>query len=165
VAELDLAEIDELYELRRMIEPSFAAPVVLNASPGDIERLAAMADEMDGAEQLGPDQWSRINFAFHLDMYRLARRPLTYNVMSRLYHQLEPFSRFYVHGTHSYERVQQEHHGMIDALRSRDPDELARQVIAHIEGGREGLARVSHQRRTGATADSHELDAHLWGKR
>jgi len=73
---------------------------------------------------IGSDAWSRINFAFHLDTYRLANLPLRYEVISRLYHQLEPYSRFYVHSTHALGRVQCEHHEIVDALRASGFDEF-----------------------------------------
>lgn len=150
VTELDLDEIDEIYELRRLVEPSFAVPVVMRAGPADIDRLHDMATRMDGKDAMPADDWSRLNFAFHLDMYRLAGRPMTYAVMSRLYHQLEPYSRFYVHATHSHDRVQHEHHAMIGALRDRRAEELERSIVEHIEGGREGLTRAWRERQPAA---------------
>ena len=151
VAELDLDEIDEIYELRRLVEPGFASPVVMRAAPADIARLAGMADRMDAKDGMPADDWSRLNFAFHLDMYRLAGRPLTYDVMSRLYHRLEPYSRFYVHATHSHDRVQHEHHAMIRALRERRAEELERAIVEHIEGGRDGLTQAWRDRQSETT--------------
>lgn len=139
VTALDLARVDEIYDLRRLVEPSFAAHVVENCSRADINRLAGMVESMDDIDSIGSDAWSRINFAFHLDTYRLANLPLRYEVISRLYHQLEPYSRFYVHSTHALGRVQCEHHEIVDALRDGDTEHLARQIVAHIDGGQEGL--------------------------
>lgn len=139
IAALDLARVDDIYDLRRLVEPSFAPYVVDNCSRADIARLAEMVEGMDDIEAIGSDAWSRINFAFHLDTYRLANLPIRYEVISRLYHQLEPYSRYYVHSTRALDRVQCEHHEMVDALREGDADKLARQIIAHIDGGQEGL--------------------------
>lgn len=150
VTELDLDEIHEIYELRRLVEPSFAVPVVMRAAPADIERLAGLAERMDAKDAIPADDWSRLNFAFHLDMYRLAGRPVTYDVMSRLYHRLEPYSRYYVHATHSHDRVQHEHHSMIGALRERRAEELERAIHEHIEGGRAGLTQAWRDRQTDA---------------
>lgn len=56
-----------------------------------------------------------------------------------MYHRLEPYSRFYVHGTSAYERVQREHAAMAQALADGDAEELARQIVVHIDGGQQGL--------------------------
>jgi DNA-binding GntR family transcriptional regulator len=146
VTSLDLAEIDEIYDLRRLVEPSFAEHVVQRVSRIDVARLTSMAEKMDRIDELGADAWSRVNFAFHLDMYRLAGLPMRYEVISRLYHQLEPYSRFYVHGTHAHERVQAEHKAMVGALADGDAAALAEQIHDHIDGGQQGL-RASWQHR------------------
>lgn len=157
VTELDLAEIDEIYDLRRMVEPSFAPHVADRVSRRDVARFDGMAGDMDQVARTGAAEWSRTNLAFHLDMYRLARLPLRYELISQLYHRLEPYSRFYVHGTGAYERVQDEHRGMVQALADGDADELGRLVLAHINGGQEGLHAAW-------SADRGELSA-FWAAR
>jgi DNA-binding GntR family transcriptional regulator len=139
VTVLDLDEIDEIYNLRRLIEPSFAEHVTERISRGDISRFEAMVADMDRVTETGADSWSRTNLAFHLDMYRMSRLPLRYEIISQMYHRLEPYSRFYVHGTSAYERVQREHAAMVQALADGDTEELSRQIVAHIDGGQQGL--------------------------
>jgi DNA-binding GntR family transcriptional regulator len=146
VTELDIAEIDEIYDLRKLVEPSFAEHVVQRCSRADISRLRSMTEQMDRIDELGSEGWSRVNFAFHLDMYRLAGLPVRYEVISRLYHQLEPYSRFYVHSTHALDRVQAEHKAMVAALADGDATELAHKIHAHIDGGQQGLHTAWHER-------------------
>ncbi|MEB8340232.1 GntR family transcriptional regulator [Streptomyces endophyticus] len=139
VTALDLDEIDEIYTLRRLVEPSFAEHVTDRASRRDIGRFEEMVADMDRVHETGADAWSRTNLAFHLDMYRMSRLPLRYEVISQMYHRLEPYSRFYVHGTSAYERVQHEHAAMVQAVKDGNAEELARQIVAHIDGGQQGL--------------------------
>ncbi|PKW16059.1 GntR family transcriptional regulator [Saccharopolyspora spinosa] len=146
VTELDLAEIDEIYDLRKLVEPSFAEHVVQRCSRADVGRLRSMTEQMDRVDNLGSEGWSRVNFAFHLDMYRLAGLPMRYEVISRLYHQLEPYSRFYVHSTHALDRVQAEHKAMVAALADGDATALADQIHTHIDGGQQGLRTAWHDR-------------------
>ncbi|MGV9800176.1 GntR family transcriptional regulator [Mycobacterium sp. NPDC003449] len=139
VASLDLAEVNEIYDLRKLVEPSFAEHVVLRVSRADAAHLRSMVERMDHIEELGAEGWSQVNFRFHLDMYRLAALPIRFDVISRLYHQLEPYSRFYVHSTHALDRVQAEHKAMVAALEAGDSEQLATQIRAHIDGGQQGL--------------------------
>jgi DNA-binding GntR family transcriptional regulator len=136
---LDLDEIDDIYDLRRLVEPSFAEHVMERVSRRDISRFEQMAEDMDRVDLTGAAAWSRTNLAFHLDMYRLSRLSVRYEVISQMYHRLEPYSRFYVHGTSAYERVQREHRAMVQALVEGDAEELARQIVLHIDGGQQGL--------------------------
>lgn len=144
VATLDLAEVDEIYDLRKLVEPSFAGHVIERVSRADIALLKDMVERMDHIEELGAEGWSRVNFKFHLDMYRLAALPMRFDVISRLYHQLEPYSRFYVHSTHALDRVQTEHKAMITALEIGDAKQLSTQICAHIDGGQQGLRAAWH---------------------
>lgn len=139
VTVLDLDEIDDIYDLRRLVEPSFAEHVVDRVSRRDLARFEQMAEAMDRVDLTGAAAWSRTNLAFHLDMYRLSRLSVRYEVISQMYHRLEPYSRFYVHGTSAYERVQREHRAMVQALVGGDAAELARQIVLHIDGGQQGL--------------------------
>ncbi|MFC8046411.1 GntR family transcriptional regulator [Nocardia sp. NPDC057353] len=142
VTNLDIEEIDEIYDLRRLIEPSFAGHVTERVSRRDIARFEAMAAEMDTVAEIGAAAWSRTNLAFHLDMYRLSGLPLRYEFIAQMYHRLEPYSRFYVHGTCAYDRVQHEHKAMVQALADGDAEALAAQIVAHIDGGQTGLHRA-----------------------
>jgi DNA-binding GntR family transcriptional regulator len=139
VTVLDLDEIDDIYDLRRLVEPSFAEHVVDRVSRRDIGRFEQMAEAMDRVDLTGAAAWSRTNLAFHLDMYRLSRLSVRYEVISQMYHRLEPYSRFYVHGTSAYDRVQREHRAIVQALIDGDAEELARQIVLHIDGGQQGL--------------------------
>ncbi|AKG43792.1 GntR family transcriptional regulator [Streptomyces xiamenensis] len=152
VTVLDLEEIDEVYNLRRLIEPSFAEHVAERVSRRDISRFEEMVDRMDRVAETGADSWSRTNLAFHLDMYRLSRLPLRYEIIAQMYHRLEPYSRFYVHGTCAYDRVQSEHAAMVQALADGDAAELARQITAHIDGGQQGL-HTAWENSSGTIAD------------
>ncbi|WP_139347953.1 GntR family transcriptional regulator [Nocardia donostiensis] len=142
VTALDINEIDEIYDLRRLIEPSFAGHVTERVSRRDIARFEAMATQMDSVSEIGAAAWSRTNLAFHLDMYRLSGLPLRYEFIAQMYHRLEPYSRFYVHGTCAYDRVQDEHKAMVQALADGDADALAGHIVAHIDGGQTGLHRA-----------------------
>lgn len=156
VTALDLGEIDEIYDLRRLIEPSFAEHVTEWVSRKDVSRFEAMAAKMDHVGNIGATEWSRINMAFHLDMYRLARLPMRHEVITQTYHRVEPYSRFYVHGTPAYERVQREHKDMVAALADGDAVALAAHILAHIDGGQHGLHRAWGQSTVEAVSSASE---------
>jgi DNA-binding GntR family transcriptional regulator len=139
VTALDLDEIDDIYDMRRLVEPSFAEHVLERVSRRDVARFEQMVEAMDQVDQTGAAAWSRTNLAFHLDMYRLSQLSVRYEVITQMYHRLEPYSRFYVHGTSAYARVQREHRAMVQALIDGDAPELARQIVLHIDGGQQGL--------------------------
>lgn len=139
VRNLDPARIAEIYQLRQMIEPSFAAEVIRNCSRADIENLELTVQQLEAIGSSDPDEWSRINFAFHLDMYRIASLPIRYEMISQLYYLVEPYSRMYVHNSGGLKRAQAEHWRMIEALRAGDESALASSILDHVNGGLERL--------------------------
>ncbi|WP_053387894.1 GntR family transcriptional regulator [Leucobacter japonicus] len=139
VTALNRERIKEIYELRALIEPSFATEIVRNISRADLEDLERRVDEIERTGASDPDHWSQENFQMHLEMYRLARLPIRYDAVSRLYYLLEPYSRMYVHNSGGRPRAESEHRDMIAALRAGDAAALEAAILAHVLGGHEGL--------------------------
>ncbi|MFT4234469.1 MAG: GntR family transcriptional regulator, partial [Microbacterium sp.] len=67
VRSLARAEIEELYDLRLMIEPTIAEPIILNATAADADELESLARAM--AETKETDEWMRLNFRFLERLY------------------------------------------------------------------------------------------------
>lgn len=143
VTALNRARIDEIYELRALIEPSFASEIVRNLSRADLEALENRARKIEEIGGSDPDYWSKENFEFHLEMYRIAQLPIRYDAISRLYYLLEPYSRMYVHNSGGRPRAEAEHLEMVDALRAGDIAALEATILSHVRGGHEGLKAVS----------------------
>lgn len=140
VRNLDLNRITEVYDLRILIEPSFAAEVVRNCSRADVEALTAMVQLMEEIGASDPDRWSQVHFQFHLALYRLARLPIHFEMISQLYHLVEPYSRLYVHQYGGRARAESEHRSMLEHLDSGDVKLLERVILEHVNAGRDTLA-------------------------
>ncbi len=155
VTALDPGRINEIYALRTLIEPSFASEVVRNMSPALIELLESRLAAIEAAGENDPDLWSQENFKFHLELYAIADLPIRYEVLSRLYYLLEPFSRMYVHNSGGRPRAESEHRQMISAIRDGNAQALADVILLHVQGGYEGLAESM-------AATSRDSEAVTW---
>lgn len=146
VTSLPAEEVHELWTLRALIEPALAGATVRNIGPAELAELAAMVEAMDQAAD--GDEWSDLNYNFHLAMYRAARLPHFAAVASRVLTQIEPYSRVAVKRLQGQGAAQAEHHEMIDALRDRHSERLrevlerssirARSLMADWAQGRAG---------------------------
>ena len=142
VTKLDLAEVTELYNLRLVLEPPLAEPVMANHTNADIDRLTAMVAQMEEDTGEDPEAWSNFNYEFHRSTYELANRPHTLRLVTQILNLVEPYSRIYVHYLDHLDRVHAEHRMMIEALRSGDSNLLASAIADHLEGARDGLAKA-----------------------
>lgn len=142
VIQLDQARINEIYDLRRLVEPSFAPSIIRHVSRADIERFDALVQRMEDAGAEDPDLWSQINLEFHLEQYALAQLPVRFEMLSRLYYLLEPYSRIYVHNAAGKDRCDREHRLLLQALRDGDADLYARTIVEHMVGAQETLVQL-----------------------
>lgn len=140
VAELDHAELAELFELRLKLEPGLAEEAVRGARRRDIEALRASAARM--RELRAPERAEERageNYRFHRGIYELAEQPLSLRFVDQLLHLVEPYSRQWVRSGSELERIDAEHDRMISALADADADALAAVITEHITGARDHL--------------------------
>ena len=117
VTELPAEEIRELWGLRALVEPALAPGIVARAIDGDVESLARLVAAMDEADG---DDWSDLNYAFHRELYRVARMPQHAAAALRILTQIEPYSRAAINEHAGRPAAQAEHHEMLAALRAGD---------------------------------------------
>lgn len=126
VTSLPAEQVYELWTLRALIEPAMAEATVRSIGPSELAELRALVEGMDRTTD--GDEWSDLNYAFHLAMYRAARQPHFAGVARRVLTQIEPYSRVAVRRVEGQQAAQAEHHEMIAALEQRDGERL-REVL------------------------------------
>lgn len=140
VTSLNPEEITELYDIRIALETGLATAVTDRTSAAEIDELDELVNGMDRAlAEDAPETWSDLNFRFHRRMYEIPARPHSLRIVTQMLSLVEPYSRAYVHGMKAYDRVQSEHHAMLDALRDGDATALADLIARHLGGAQHGL--------------------------
>lgn len=129
VTVLPPAEIQELWSLRALVEPAMAGAIAERVSPAELEGLRALVAAMDDA--VDGDAWSDLNYAFHRELYRIARMPHHAAMAMRILTQIEPYSRVAVNNLAGRPAAQAEHHEMIAALDRRDAEALREVLERH----------------------------------
>lgn len=153
VTRLDMEEVDDLYNLRLLIEPQLAGRIIENCSDRALADLTAMIEDMGTAKAGDSRRWLDLNFDFHLTMYRLVHRSQTLRVVEQLLHLTEPYMGIYVNFLIPYEQRngQHEHRGMVRAIADRDARELETVIRCHLDSARCSLTSAM---RDAARADN-----------
>lgn len=138
VALLPPGEVHELWSLRALLEPSMAEAIARNVAPTELDVLRRLVEAMDAA--VDGDHWSKLNFAFHVELYRVARLPHYAAAAQRILTQIEPYSRVAVNRLQGQGAAQAEHHEMIAALERRDGAALREVLERHSIRARDLLA-------------------------
>lgn len=150
VTRLRSEEVAELYDLRLTIEPGLCDAIVAQARAADVTELGGLVDEMDQATDIS--RWLRLNYRFHLALYRLASRPHTERILAGLLGLVQPYSLVNVEQLGGRSQANTEHRDMVAAIRDSDAESLAGLIRTHLSSARDQL--LAHYR-----SAPHDVDA------
>lgn len=133
--QLDQSRLEQLYELRLMVEPAVAAKAALNMSDAAIDALEEAARQMNSLE--GPDvqsayaQFAQRDSDFHDLIAAGSGNELAREALARLHTHVHLFRLF--HHSRAKKGANEEHAQIIAALRRRDADAASQAMRSHIE--------------------------------
>ncbi|MEF2978571.1 GntR family transcriptional regulator [Subtercola sp. YIM 133946] len=141
VSRLSLDECVEAYAIRERLEPLLLRSSLPNLGPAALDRLAELADEMQGNTDV--DVFMRLDREFHLLSYSGAT-PSGYlwQIIHRLWNTTQHYRREYASlvGV-GLQVTHMEHHLLVDCLRRGDADDAERVLVTHIRRTRLELER------------------------
>lgn len=151
VAEVDLDQAAEVYEMRELLEARLTSYGCAHLTRGDLQELKGLHVEMCSRTRQGDSQPIRqLNYRFHWLIYEAANRPHWLAEVSRLWTQF-PWDTLHVIPDRHVQSMR-EHERIIDALDGRDCPRAGRCMEAHILAGFNALKEFLTTRRgEGAT--------------
>jgi DNA-binding GntR family transcriptional regulator len=134
VTELRVTDLEEIYDLRRMIEGRAAREglAVLDADGLDRIRVAARAC-VDAAETGDVAAELAANRAFHYGMFDSRGRPHTLRLIQSLWDATEAYRAIYYNSPDERRASIDAHDRILAALEARDADRLVAELDAHRE--------------------------------
>lgn len=140
VAQLSLAECEEVYQIRERVEPlllQYAAPHLDEATLDVMESLAGRMES-----SLDVEEFLRLDREFHQLSYQPARTVLLSDLVQRVWNTTQHYRRaFTLLLDHQSRRtVHDEHHMIVAALREQDVQTAADVLELHIRRTRRKLA-------------------------
>jgi DNA-binding GntR family transcriptional regulator len=143
VSELSLDEINDVFDLRVLLEPRLLAGSAPNFTDEDFETLDAIQAKFEGAIAARDiSRWGVLNADFHMALYARARLPRTLSIVAGLLQTSDRYTRVQLSRPEAMERAQREHGELIGLCRSRRFVEAGAFLGRHIEVVRADLVRV-----------------------
>lgn len=137
VSSLSLAEIEEMFEFRALLESEVirhAVRIIDNKTLAEAKSYAqAFAQEPDSSK------WAGLNRLFHYTLYKDSGRPYHLQIISKALDKIARYLRAQLVLTHGIARARAEHEGILRAAMARDADEAAALTHAHIRGASQSL--------------------------
>ncbi|RIH82869.1 GntR family transcriptional regulator [Calidithermus roseus] len=130
VAELSIAEIEEIYEMRAVLEPLALRLAIPRLSKG---QLGEAEDALDEAEQERDGRrLSELNWKFHAALYRPAGRPRLLSTIELLHLNVDRYMRMILTVMHHREQSDREHRQLLEACRAREVERASSLLERHI---------------------------------
>jgi DNA-binding GntR family transcriptional regulator len=142
VSTFSVAEIEELFELRALLETDLIRRATPRLGTKDFQQAAAILDSYEEALAHGDvGAWGELNWRLHSTLFAPAGRPLTMRTVERLSHHADRYLRMQLALTHGESRANAEHRAIVAACRKRDARAAAKLMRSHILGAGELLVR------------------------
>lgn len=145
VALLDTKEIEELFDIRSMMEARAGYLAARQRTDEDLAEVGSILAQLDGIAARTPldmPTFYHLNRIFHQRFFASSQRPHLCRILSGVHDSLDPYVRL-SEGVPSVEESQQDHHDLFEALKAGDGDLVARLCREHCEASCRRLIEVS----------------------
>jgi DNA-binding GntR family transcriptional regulator len=130
VRELSIAELQELYELREVVEPLLTRLAVPNVGRAQMTQMAALVDAMES--DASPAEWLEANARFHAHVFTCADRPRMIELTQHLRRLTDRYLYLHIGVIENLAHLHDEHREILDAVRAGDAAAAAELTRLHL---------------------------------
>jgi DNA-binding GntR family transcriptional regulator len=134
VTELNASDIDELFELRAMLESELlerSIPNLDEAALNQAEQFLAQLEEALTHED-SANLWAELNTQFHMCLYQGAARPQTLEIVNNLNKNSDRYIRMHFLLAGGIKKAGGEHMQLIEFCRNKEAGKASKLLKAHI---------------------------------
>jgi len=131
VPKLSVAEIEEIYALRGLLEPYLLEAAIERITPETIDQLTEIVSRSH--QTTDKAEWAGLNVEFHRTLYDAADRPLALQMLEKLLVRADRYlkmQRFL--STQTQEESDAEHLRILDCIKSGDKEGALEGLRQHI---------------------------------
>ncbi|SDX28604.1 transcriptional regulator, GntR family [Celeribacter indicus] len=146
VTPLHVADIQDVFEHRRIIEGACAELAAIRIEPGDIEELrtyadmtAAHYDAIDGSDREAVSRHAHLNNVFHETIARTARNHRLHRTAVQAIRDYDRFFFLEWNAPAAYAPDYVDHHEILMHIVNRDPESAKLAMYKHVDFSRKSL--------------------------
>ncbi|QBG35583.1 GntR family transcriptional regulator [Litorilituus sediminis] len=146
--ELNADQVDELFELRAMIECNLLAaslPLLTEAKLAEATDILSQLDKALGKENAA-NTWSELNSRYHNCLYSAANRPQTQDLVNTLNKNADRYIRMHLLWAGGISKAGPEHNQLLECCKSGDVEQAVEILRQHILGSRDEIKAFLEQR-------------------
>lgn len=146
--ELNAAHVDELFQLRAMLEADLLAASIPHLSAEKLAEATQLLARL--AQALGKENaantWSELNSNYHNCLYSGANRPQTQDLVNTLNKNADRYIRMHLLWAGGISKAESEHESLLDYCKSGDIENAVTILKQHILGSRDEIKAFLDQR-------------------
>jgi DNA-binding GntR family transcriptional regulator len=151
VTSLSVEEIDDVFDLRILLEPRLFERSIPALAPEDFEHLDRLQKQFSAAISARDTRlWGALNAEFHGSLYAQANLPRTASIVSSLLQTSDRYTRVQLSTPAAMKRAGKEHAELIALAHKRDVKAACAFLVQHIESVRSDLLRLLKARTAAA---------------
>ncbi len=139
--ELNVEQVDELFELRAMLEADLLASSIPNLTEETLDQAQSLLERL--AKALGKENaantWSELNSDYHNCLYAGAKRPQTQDLVNTLNKNADRYIRMHLLWAGGISKAESEHNELLDLCRAGNVEKAVAVLKQHILGSRDEI--------------------------
>ncbi len=146
--ELNAGQVDELFELRAMLEADLLAaslPLLTAEKLAQATNILSKLDKALGKENAA-NTWSELNSSYHNCLYSAANRPQTQELVNTLNKSADRYIRMHLLWAGGISKASPEHNQLLDYCKSGDVEQAVSVLKQHILSSRDEIKAFLVQR-------------------
>jgi DNA-binding GntR family transcriptional regulator len=152
VQSLSLERVNEIFDVRALLEAHLVRKTAGAIAPADLAALRALCDTMDAMRD--HHEWVAANHRFHHDLLAAAASPMTLELIEQLASQVERYLRQFGADVIRESEAGDEHRAIVAAVAAHDAERAAELITAHIDRTRGRVIDALDRNRPPATSEN-----------
>ena len=146
VADLNMSDLQKVFEIRLELEPYAARLAALRATPEQVAEMQALFAQAQALPASGDHRrLIQLDDEFHRALARAAHNEFLEDALARLYSHVLRLWHVSLHRVSRLRDAIQEHREIIAAVTARDPERAAQVMRAHVDGFQSAFQSVVRQ--------------------
>lgn len=150
--ELTASQVDELFELRAMLEADLLASSIPHISDEKLAEATELLSRLDKAlgKENAANTWSELNSDYHNCLYSGANRPQTQDLVNTLNKNADRYIRMHLLWAGGISKAESEHNELLALCKARDVEKSVALLKQHILGSRDEIKEFLSERERAA---------------
>ena len=146
--ELNASQVDELFELRAMLEGDLLASSIPNLSSEKLAEATDILAKLNKAlgKENAANTWSELNSSYHNCLYSGANRPQTQDLVNTLNKNADRYIRMHLLWAGGISKAESEHNELLDLCKARNVEKAVAVLKQHILGSRDEIKAFLSER-------------------